>query len=388
MRKALAIAGVNLRMLLRDAAGAFFVLVFPFLLILALGATFGAGSTPELGVTDLGAGPLGEDLRGRLEAIERLDVRSFDDEASLRDAVERGAVEGGVVLPDGFDERVRGGGTVEIAYLARPTGGGQELRLAVEAAVEEQGVELVAARFLVEEGLATDLDGGLAAARSTAAAAAPRVGVEVRTPGGDPGVSGFARGAAQQLVVYVFITSLSASSMLVESRRLGVSRRMLASPTPARTVLAGEALGRYAIAFGQGALILVGTVVLFRVDWGNPLTTLVVLALFALAGTGAAMLMGASLDNASQAGALGVFLGLILGALGGGMVPLEIFPPVMERIAHLTPHAWALDALGESLARDAAPADVAAELGVLAAYGVALLAVATALLRRTITGRS
>jgi ABC-2 type transport system permease protein len=387
MIKALAIAAVNLRMLLRDAAGAFFVLVFPFLLILALGATFGAGSTPELGVTDLGAGALGEDLRGRLEGIERLDVRSFDDEATLRDAVERGAVEGGVVLPEGLDERVRGGGTVAIAYLARPTGGGQELRLAVEAAVEEQGVELVAARFLVEEGLAADLDEGLAAARSTATTA-PRVGVEVRTPGGDPGVSGFAQGAAQQLVVYVFITSLSASSMLVESRRLGVSRRMLASPTPARTVLAGEALGRYAIAFGQGALILVGTVVLFRVDWGNPLTTLVVLALFALAGTGAAMLMGATLDNASQAGGLGVFLGLILGALGGGMVPLDIFPPVMERIAHLTPHAWALDALGASLARDAAPADVAAELGVLTAYGVALLAVATALLRRTITGRS
>jgi len=50
-------------------------------------------------------------------------------------------------------------------------------------------------------------------------------------------------GAAQELVLFVFVTSLSASSMLIETRRLGVSRRMLASPTPLGTVVVGEALG-------------------------------------------------------------------------------------------------------------------------------------------------
>ena len=121
----------------------------------------------------------------------------------------------------------------------------------------------------------------------------------------------------------MFVTSLSASSMLIETRRLGISRRMLASPTRAGTVLAGEALGRFAIALVQGALIVVGTTLLFGVDWGNAATTVAVVVLLALAGTGAAMLLGSVLQNAAQAGGLGVFLGLVLAAIGGCMVPLE-----------------------------------------------------------------
>jgi hypothetical protein len=36
-----------------------------------------------------------------------------------------------------------------------------------------------------------------------------------------------------------------------------------------------------------------------------------------------------------------LLLGLGLGALGGCMVPLEVFSPVMQRVAHATPQAWA-----------------------------------------------
>jgi ABC-2 type transport system permease protein len=70
------------------------------------------------------------------------------------------------------------------------------------------------------------------------------------------------------------------------------------------------------------------------------------------------------------------------------MVPLELFPPVMAAIARLTPHAWAIDALSESMATDASPIEVATQLGVLLLYGLGLLAVATALFRRTLTSRA
>lgn len=70
------------------------------------------------------------------------------------------------------------------------------------------------------------------------------------------------------------------------------------------------------------------------------------------------------------------------------MVPLEIFPPVMKTVAHLIPHAWALDALNASITRSASPVAVAGDLLVLAGYAIALLSVATVLLRRSITGRA
>jgi ABC-2 type transport system permease protein len=386
LRKAGAIAWVNLRRLTRDKTGAFFVFVFPFLIILALGAAFGSGFTPQLGVVSTGSGPLGQDLRDRLAATDGLEVRSFTDVETMRTAIERGQLEGGLEIPTGYDERVRAGATVPLDYVARPTGT-QELEATVAAVVDEQGVVIRAARFAVSEGTAGSFDEALARARAVAAAM-PRVEVATRTAGGDSAIGSFASGAAAELVLFMFLTSLSASAMLIETRRLGVTRRMLASPTEVRTILVGETLGRFAIALVQGLLIVVGTVLLFRVDWGNPLTTGLVVLLFALAATGAAMVMGSVLKNASQAGAMGVFLGLVLAAIGGCMVPLEIFPPVMYRIAHLFPHAWAIEALNASIATGAAPAEVSTELWVLAAYAIGLLAIASVLLRRSITGRA
>ena len=386
LRKAGAIAWVNLRRLTRDKTGAFFVFVFPFLIILALGAAFGSGFTPQLGVVSTGSGPLGQDLRDRLAATDGLKVHSFTDVETMRTAIERGQLEGGLEIPTGYDERVRAGATVPLDYVARPTGA-QELEATVAAVVDEQGVVIRAARFAVSEGTAGSFDEALARARAVAAAMA-RVEVATRTAGGDSAIGSFASGAAAELVLFMFLTSLSASAMLIETRRLGVTRRMLASPTEVRTILVGETLGRFAIALVQGLLIVAGTVLLFRVDWGNPFTTGLVVLLFALAATGAAMVMGSVLKNASQAGAMGVFLGLVLAAIGGCMVPLEIFPPVMYRIAHLFPHAWAIEALNASIATGAAPAEVSTELWVLAAYAIGLLAIASVLLRRSITGRA
>jgi ABC-2 type transport system permease protein len=384
--KVFAIVGANLRRLLRDKTGAFFVFVFPFLIILALGAAFGSGFTPKLGVVG-GSDELGRDLRARLEATDGVAVQTFAAVDAMRKAVERGEVEGGLVIPADYDERIRVGETVPLTYQARSGGAGQELQTTVSAVVDEQSIDVRAARFAVAEGAAAGFDEGLARVRAVASELRG-VAVTSRTAGGGSDVGTFATGAAQELILFIFLTSLSASAMLIETRRMGITRRMLASPTPVRTILVGETLGRYAIALVQGVLIVIGTVLFFQVDWGNALTTGLVVVLFALAATAAAMVMGSVLKNAAQAGAMGVFLGLVLAAIGGCMVPLEIFPPTISRIAHLTPHAWAIEALNASIATSATPAEVAPDLTVLALYAAGLLVVATVVLRRTITQRA
>jgi ABC-2 type transport system permease protein len=160
---------------------------------------------------------------------------------------------------------------------------------------------------------------------------------------------------------------------------------MLASPTPAGSILIGETLGRFAIALFEGLLIFVVTLLLFGVDWGDPVAGIAIIVVFALVGTGAAMLMGSSLHNAEQASSLGVFIGLGFAALGGCMVPIEVFPPFMVTIAHLTPHAWALDAFDEVLREGGTLPDILTELAVLAAYATVLLVVASRIFRRRLT---
>ncbi len=286
------------------------------------------------------------------------------------------------MIPAGYDQRVRDGETVPLPYLARPAGGGEEGALTVAAAVDAQSVAVRAARLAEQEGVAS-FDAGLDLAR-TAAAAVPQIRVRTTTAGGEELGGSFDYGAAQELVLFVFLISLAASTQLIESRRFGVSRRMLSTPTPARTILAGEMLGRYVVALVQGLIIVFVTLVLFGVDWGDPVATGAIVAVFALVGAGAAMLMGSVLDNQQQAGSFGVFFGLLLAALGGSMVPLEVFPETVRTIAHATPHAWAIDAFGDVLGGSGI-GTILPELGILLAYAAVLLVVAVNLFRRRLT---
>jgi ABC-2 type transport system permease protein len=381
-RKALAIAAINVRRLTKDRTGLFFVVIFPFLLIFVLGATFGSGFTPRVGVVAAEA-PLAGEIVQRLRSVDGIEVRTFVSADAMREAVLLGDLQGGFVIPRSFDADIRDGRSVEVPWVSLPTGSGGDLSLIVGSVIDQQSSLVNAARLAQERGAADSFDEALTRARAESETI-PNVAVRASTAGNPEG-SGLSTAAAQELTLFVFVTSLSAASMLVESRRLGVSRRMIASPTSIATVLTGEALGRFAIALLQGLLIVLGSTVLFGIDWGNLGTVVLSVALLSLVATGAAMLFGALMRSEQQAGAVGVFVGLALAALGGSMVPLEIFPPVMARIAHLTPHAWALGAMDDAITRGASPADAWRDLTVLAIYGVVLFAAAVPLFRRSLT---
>jgi ABC-2 type transport system permease protein len=183
----------------------------------------------------------------------------------------------------------------------------------------------------------------------------------------------------------MFLTSMTAATQLILTRQLGVSRRMVASPVRVSTILAGETLGRFGVAMLQGLFIVLLSAVAFGVSWGDPLAAGTIVVLFALVGTGAAMVVGVFATNPDQAGSLGVMAGMLLGALGGAMVPLEVFPEPVHTIAYLTPHAWAIQGLREVGLRGGTVVDVLTELSVLLFYGIALMALGTWQFRRILT---
>lgn len=381
--KPFVIAGVNLRRFTRERANIFFVLVLPLLIVALLGLVFGAGDA-DLGVVE-GKGAPAAELVDDLRATEDLSVVLFDDAGALEDAVERGRVEAGVIVPDDYSETLQAGETAAVQWLARPGTASAQLRPTVEAAVGRQSALLLAARFAAAE------QGGSAEARlplaRTVAAAVPGVAVEVRPA--DETVADLGRfdlAAATQLVLFIFLTSLFGATTLIEVRRLGLSRRMLSTPTPDRQVLAGESLGRVCIAFAQAAIIVVGSAVVFGVDWGAPLATAAIVVCFCLVGASFAMLLGSSLSSDQQAGALALVLGLGLAALGGCMVPIEVFPDRVRTVAFLTPHAWANDAFSDVLRHGAGVSEIVPQLGVLLAFAGAAFALATRRFRRSVTG--
>lgn len=195
------------------------------------------------------------------------------------------------------------------------------------------------------------------------------------------------------LVLFMFLTTLQGASAIVASRRLGVTQRMLSTPTTARTVIVGEGTSRLVVALIQGAFVLLGTWLVFDVSWGDPLTALIIVVAFAAVASGAAMLLGALAKSDQQAGSIALAGGLVLAALGGAMYPLavmELLSDTVYRVAHVTPHAWALEAFEELTAFGGGLVDVAPFLGVLALYALVFYALAVwrlkAVMRRTAHG--
>lgn len=100
------------------------------------------------------------------------------------------------------------------------------------------------------------------------------------------------------------------------------------------------------------------------------------------------MLMGALFENDQQAGGLGVLFGLGLAALGGCMVPLiiyEFFAPTLFKIAHITPHAWGLEAFDALVIDKGTVVDTVPFLAILLGYAAVFYLVAIWRLRRVLT---
>ena len=381
--KPLTIARANLVRLLRDRLGLFFIVVLPLIIILVTGLQFGGGFEARVGVVAADGGALADELVATLERDWQ--VERYTDAGVLATDVGDGRIAFGVALPDRYTERLLAGEELEVEYHAAPNDATTGTRTVVAAALREQSALTRAATFAAAE-TGTTIEAVLPSVETTADALPP-IDVTVVTVGESlfpPELAGFTLGAQGQLVLFIFLTSLTGASQLIVSRQLGVSRRMLSTPTPIQAVLLGEALGRFGVAMFQGLFIVAATAILFGVVWGDPLGVSAIVIAFSLLSAGVAMLIGAVSSNAEQASSIGVFAGLGIAALGGSMIPPEIFPPVMETISWLIPHRWAIDGLRELVAGGTL-VDVLPQVAVLLAAAAAVLALATWRLRVALT---
>jgi ABC-2 type transport system permease protein len=383
-----AIAAANLRRTFRDRTAVFFVVVLPIVIIIVIGTAFGADDQGfDVGIVNADEGTaLSRGVVSALDRLEALRLREYDSLEALERAVRRNQLAGGVVILRGYDAALRRGDRADVDLVADPTEGATTaVRSAVAGVLNREAAVRAAARFATAE-VGGPIEANLEAARRLQGSAAT-VGVELRTIGTEVErtTSRFAYTAPSNLVLFVFVNSLAAAAALVETRRLGVSRRMLAMPVSGRTILAGEALGRFALALLQAGLILAVGGLLFDVDWGDPPGAIALTLVFVLLSTGAGMLVGALARTGDQASSIGPPIGIAFGMLGGCMWPLEVVGDTVRTIGHAVPHAWAMDAWNDLIFDGEGLAAIAPELAVLLAWTVVVLMVASWRLSRALT---
>ena len=363
----------------RDRRLVFIAVLLPVFIMLVVGLAFGTGGRRlPVGVINAGSGRLGGRFVHELRANDQVRVRPYHREDRMRADLRRGRIVAGLVLARGYDRVIasgREGRPRVITQPGRPDGIAARAAIATTAAI--QANELAGARFAHEQ---TGVPEAVALAR------AERFTDQLfarRRPRRRP-QSPFAYTAPANLVLFTFITALAGGVAHVRSRQLGVTRRMLATPTPPAVLLAGLAVGAFLLTLGQAVMLLVVGWALFGVRWGDPVGVAVLVACVVVTATSAGLVVGTVARTPEQALSVGAPAGIALGMLGGCMWSLDIVGPAMRALGHLFPHAWAMDAFVRLVFDRGGLRSIAGPVAVLIAYAVVLSMVAALRLRQCV----
>jgi ABC-type Na+ efflux pump permease subunit len=260
--------------------------------------------------------------------------------------------------------------------VAQPTAAAERVRVGV-IAPEAGPVELS-----LDEGaplqVRAPLEGAVRAVVTVAlTGAAPPTGlVVVRTPPGidEPlrGITSFQVAVPGNSVLFGFFLAITVALSFVEERRSGTWRRVLAAPVHRGAMLVAKlvpyvlmGLLQFGFLFGIGAAF-------FGMRVGGSVVALVALTLaVVLCATALGLAIAALGGTEKQVGSIGSISLLIMGLLGGAMVPRMQMPDLMARLSHAVPHSWALDGYYTVLVRDGAGlGDVWLEVVVVLAFTV------------------
>lgn len=328
---------------LRQGANNFFfiyALAVPVVLTLLVALVFGDlfAATPRLGIYDAA----GEStLTEALLAHESIDVRLYASDAALQEAVERGAVEVGLSLPEGFVQALQNGEQVDFTAYRWGEAGVRNLLLLQSAVgrtvVDTMGVALPVSVNAQQLGSA-----------------------DTQTWG-------------QRLLPLILLMAIMLGGLMIPASSLieEKQKRTLVALTTTPASLWEVYLAKMLVGFVISALM--GAVILLLNDaLGNrPALLLLVVAMGAVMSSALGIIMGSVAQNMDAMLGLLKAVGILLFAPG----ILALFPQAPDWIARVFPTYYMLNPLLEVSQQGAGFGDIAVELGILAAMvGLLLLA--------------
>lgn len=404
IRKFFQIALKDIRLIFRDPSALVMMLLAPFLLTLGMGALtgrFSGGSGTgvsniQVEIVNNDEGTLGETLIDVFQSPALIDLVSLtlhDDLDAAKTKVEANQSTAVIFIPSGFSESnfQMAGTSVEIPQIelytnpTAPTSVGI-LRSIVDQFITQVDIGRVSATVIVsqliengiippDQALAVGSQVGMEMAVGMDATAS----IQLRSNLADEEgiafdiLSYMAPGMAMMFLM--FTVTYGARSLLVENRA-GTLPRMIVTPTPIASILGGKMAGILFTAITQLVILIGGTSLLFRLQWGDTLGVILLILAAAIGATGWGVFIAAFLKTPGQVAVTGSAVMLLFGLLGGSFFDLSMLPSWIQRVNKITPNSWANDgfyilSLGGKLK------DIQTNLTALVIMGVLLFAIAS-----------
>src|SRR5574343_1296179 len=193
------------------------------------------------------------------------------------------------------------------------------------------------------------------------------------------------------LIFAMFFVVIPVSSIFIIERQQGTLQRLRAIGVPFRHVLLGKLLPFFVVNQIQALLMVAvglyivpqfGGEALVMPDGAGLLRWWLVAAAVSLAAVACALLVASIAKTTQQATIVGGGGNILMGAIGGIMVPKFMMPAAMQTLAGFSPMAWGLEGFHIVMLRPGDFADLLPSLGKLLLFALRARAVAIWLNRR------
>jgi ABC-type multidrug transport system permease subunit len=156
--------------------------------------------------------------------------------------------------------------------------------------------------------------------------------------------SGFDHTIPGILVQFVMMMVLIYGGISVmEDRKKRVLARILYSSASPAELFGGKFLGRLLMGLLQSAILVVAGLLFFRLNLGNAWLSALNIVVFAAAMAALSIFVGSVLRNEEMIIGVSVLTANMFAALGGCWWPVEIVPPAFRALGRISPAYWAMD---------------------------------------------
>jgi len=193
-----------------------------------------------------------------------------------------------------------------------------------------------------------------------------------------------APGIMAQIVMTAVLTGLAAS--VSREKEQGTLDGILISPISRLAIILGKAFSQSIRGLVQGIIVMLLVVFIFNVTiHGNILLVILLLLLGIFSFVGLGILVSAFTSEQETATQLLFMFQFPMLFLSGVFFPIQQMPEFMQKISHLIPLTYAVEALRKVMVLGAGIADVKSELIILLAFGTITLSISVPLFRKMIT---
>jgi len=419
MKKVLFLAVKDLRVLLSDRGNIFWVFGFPVLFALFFGSIYsGAGKGPsgmKITVVDEDKSEFSSSYISKLESDEALQIVSLSREDAI-EQVRKGKVAAAVILKEGFGDGFealfnRGEPRLEIASdPSRRMESGYLQGLLAKAQFEALGEKTVDRKWLRDQiklwrdevENANELDAEQAELYLSFFDAFDTLLKDVDKESFSAGFEGDLVNFAKldvnreyegpttpfqitfpQVLLWGFLMCTATFAIsIVKERTNGTFDRLRIGPLGYAHILGGKGLACFLTCIFVVLILFFGAKAIFKMPIDNlPLFILGMLCTI-LCFVGLMMFMCTLGRTEQSVGAAGWAILMIMGMVGGAMMPLAFMPSWLRPFSHFSPVKWGILALEGAIWRDFRFMEMISPCLVLLAIGITFFSLGVVMLRR------